>query len=385
MKFLADFLPIWLHDLLAPLVDDPFTRPPEPYRECHACGPRADVGTGLGKLPWRKLPPSWSLNSLWIPSGASRFSIGIFLVPAENLQVYLNCPWTPSIHWNTGITLYPLNAYTLRDLAVIVLADIRQQIALRGVTVTDARSWSGLFTAARNLLPAGVSMQADVNNNAPPPEPYLWQRSWPLGHLIDMAAVCQGHRVTFRGAAGIHTIHVVAPGSPRDALWRQHRDMQDDPLKCAVAEAYGVTSNYGRIGQVAVTFPIAEYVGDGITVIPTHERIPVAKTVNPGAGKVLVKAAQLAWRDGGRIRNQADVDSVARHIANVIYRISCEPRYFISKSNFSDVPNEPTHLDDWVWIQLWDGQKPTIRVLIASLPPYCFPLEWPIGYPVLFE
>lgn len=385
MKFLADFLPIWLHDLLAPLVDDPFTRPPEPYRECNGCGTRADVGTGLGKLPWRKLPPSWSLNSLWIPSGASRFSIGIFLVPAENLQVYLNCPWTPSIHWNTGITLYPLNAYTLRDLAVIVLADIRQQIALQGVTVTDARSWSDLFTAAGNLLPAGVSMEADVNNNAPPPEPYLWQRSWPLGHLIDMAAVCQGHRVTFRGAAGIHTIHVVAPGSPRDALWRQHRDMQDDPLKCAVAEAYGVTSNYGRIGQVTVTFPIAEYVGDGITVIPTNERIPVAKTVNPGAGKVLVKAAQLAWRDGGQIRNQADVDSVAQHIANVIYQISCEPRYFISKSNFSDVPNEPTHLDDWVWIQLWDGQKPTIRVLIASLPPYCFPLEWPIGYPVLFE
>jgi len=385
IRFLDDFLPIWTHDLLAPFVDDAFTRPPEPYREHRAYGTKADVGTGLGKLPWRKLPPSWSLNSLWIPSGASRFAVGLFLVPAKNIETYLDRPWTCSQSWNVGLTLFPVNAYVYRNVALVLLADLRLQLCMKPVTVGHVSLWSEILQAAANALPANVTMEADVNNAAPPPDAIIWARTWPLGHLIDMAAICQGHRVTFRGAAGIHTFHIVGPGTARDIVWRQHRDMENDPAKCAIAEAYGLNSNFAKVGQVTVTFPIAEYGVDGITVVPTNERVPVLRTINPGDTHLLVKASQLAWRVAGDIRNMADLQNVAGHISNVIAALCHQPRYFIAKSNWSDVPNEPIHLDDWVWIQLWDGKKPTIRVLIASLPPHCFPLEWPIAYPILFE
>jgi len=47
-------------------------------------------------------------------------------------------------------------------------------------------------------------------------------------------------------------------------------------------------------------------------------------------------------------------------------------------------PTGPGRRDEWVMLPLWDGRQPTIRVLIASLPPHGSPAEWPIGYPVLF-
>ncbi|HPP54587.1 MAG TPA: hypothetical protein PK777_16660, partial [Thermoguttaceae bacterium] len=33
----------------------------------------------LPQLPWEDRPPQWILNSLWMPTGASRASMGLFL------------------------------------------------------------------------------------------------------------------------------------------------------------------------------------------------------------------------------------------------------------------------------------------------------------------
>ncbi|HOM18889.1 MAG TPA: hypothetical protein PLQ00_16275, partial [Thermoguttaceae bacterium] len=38
-----------------------------------------DPETGLPQMPWQYRPPQWILNSLWIPTGADRYSIGLFL------------------------------------------------------------------------------------------------------------------------------------------------------------------------------------------------------------------------------------------------------------------------------------------------------------------
>lgn len=251
----------------------------------HACRSRFEQNKGLG-LPivnWPAMPPP-RINTLWWPTGATRWAMGWFLATRKTRDAILKKvrPSSQSAGLNKaslGIgddldnsTDTPVNAIDMYllpprpiswtdedgndgDLWLIPLVDERyfwQFINVGDISVTTSTTWASLFSTLGTALGSTITVASSVESAYMKPDPTDFTRKYDnAALLLDAAAWSTGRRVVRRidGTVRVES-RSIADTILRDNLdkkWRQlsggdFSDMGgDQPAK--------VTVTYRKIKQ----------------------------------------------------------------------------------------------------------------------------------------
>jgi hypothetical protein len=167
---------------------------------------------GLPVFNWIKRPPRWRINSLWWPTGASRFSIGLFLTTlagANAIKTAVGSNGSGTLALNDGsrsisVTMYllpprPIGAVgTDNPVVIIPLVDQRYywQFAHMGQSrFSPSSAWADVRAAITANLGAAVSA-SDPAAGYQAPDWSEWTRFYEnAGLALDAYAATVGQRL----------------------------------------------------------------------------------------------------------------------------------------------------------------------------------------------
>lgn len=370
----------------------------------------SDPEVGLPLMPWQDRPPLWVLNSLWVPTGASRCSVGLFLSdqqqspgasvdfqvhsegdhPRWKLYVLAQWPFTVGQNNQSWLTLLVDRRYFDRDQAVV----LPREKTLRPDDLL-AQDLIDALPQRERIRPADLSRLADAG----PLNAYVWLQQWPAGVVLDALAALARLRVLY----DLETEQYLLQSAQEAA------DALQDNLLAVEPIAHFLPTPAPKVEKVTVSFPIAVRQGYKLQESgPTYfldtlhpRRLRQSQEISlgdPGSGRTITawtscpllyeavasgvppapdRAADYVY--GDQILNGDAVDAVLERIRGYYLDWVHNARIY----HFSlplTARWTPTGFDDYLWISYDQrGQQYYPKQIVSSLPPDCFPTQWPFG------
>lgn len=338
-----------------------------------------DPEVSLPSYPWAMRPPQWRINSLWIPTGASRSAIGLFLCP-ERLDrgqaVELTLPLAEGQTWTIHLEVLACLPCTVppasptaadRGSYLVVLVDRRYRERHMMAAIYATAYWAGIQAA----LPMADRIEGSAV--APlPPEPWLWHRHLPAGAALDALAAATGRRVVYDPSTDQYRLqtHDEAVGA-----FDRNRQMAID----SSISSFAFDAPLG-IGEVSVSFPRALLIREGVaTIHPEASRERRLRSLDGTEGWTAYCSLPVLYDTQGNVLNEGDIQAAATAIAN--YYDQWRNRAYQYHTAIPPTSRwELCGFDDYLWL-CWDqhGRRYYPKALVSSLPPECLPVDWPWG------
>lgn len=356
-KFLSHFLP--LYD--ACIHGDPQSW--QSARLNSAAGHKTAVGIDVPKYP---APPAPRLNTLYWPTGASRWARGYFLVTGDNLSGAANSPITfhfintgPGGSWDCNLyALSPrpisgLGGTTSRDLWLVPVVDGRyywQFLDTGEMTCAPGTTWSTVLSYLGTRL--GVTIVGSAPNAAygvPDPEE-LSRKYLNAAVLLDAVAHSLGARIVRSPSTGIVSLMTFGESLIYHAL---------NAATAAPGVIAGGTIGLGAAPQY-VTTVFRKYkdhrpYGDGSTYSVSNAQSATTMPIMAGTRKVVLSTCYANFTAGsGTPDNGAALNSLAAKIA-ADYFLSLTQRHDFTV--WGHMPWNPTAFDDHI---LWAFAAPGV-------------------------
>lgn len=171
--------------------------------------PRSDAYVGLPRLNYTP-PPPLRVNSLWIPTGATRWAQGLFLTNSSTLakiNTALDSDGKGTLEFESGHTyiMYPMPPYLLNvgttdDLYLLPLVDQRyfwQYQDTGPLALTDSTTWADILSALSTLLGTTIATSTIESAYGQPAVTAMTRRYENIATMLDAVAACLGMRVVF--------------------------------------------------------------------------------------------------------------------------------------------------------------------------------------------
>ena len=322
----------------------------------------------MGRYNWPAPPPP-RLNTLWVPTGATRWSVGLFLAPYETIQAlsgtqsgtlkmgdlsFTLCPLTPR----------PLTAYEGDDgkkqVYLLPLVDRRywwQFIGMGDFTLTPGTTtWADVLTQIGTQIGMTLAPPATVDSGYGFPDPVELDRLHEnCAAVLDATAASIGLRVVYDPAADTVALHSAA--SCRSDLLANVATSRK-PLYAAGGDT---TSLHGAIpAAVRVVFPRYQNQHPQINgAIYSRTKGPTGVTATQPAGSefVIFDTAQADYTvsTSSTPDNDSTLSSLVDLIAASYYDWRKEGTYDLTLRGIA--PWTLTGHDNWV-LYAW-GHQPT--------------------------
>lgn len=339
-----------------------------------------DSEVSLPGYPWSMRPPQWKINSLWIPTGAGRSAIGLFLCPQRldrGTPVELTLPLADEQTWTIPLEVLVSLPFTVpppqptaadRGSFLAVLVDRRYRERHAMARIDASHYWAGIQAA----LP--MSDRIEGSAAAPlPPEPWLWQRHLPAGVALDALAAATGRRVVYDLSADRYRLQ-----SHDDAVAAFDRNRQM-AIDTSIA-SFAFDAPMG-IGELSVSFPRALLIREGVaTLHPEAARDRRLRALDGAAGWTAYCSLPVLYDTQGNVLNEGDIQAAATAIAN--YYDQWRNRAYQYHASLPPTARwELCGFDDYLWLS-WDQDRRGRyfpKAIVSSLPPECLPIDWPWG------
>lgn len=313
--------------------------------------------------------PRWKINSLWWPTGASRWSVGLFLTDSTGLASILSSVGSGgsgqlklsdgrSVAINATMHLLPPRQLTGTESGnrayLLPLVDERYlwrwKPTTTSFTFTESSTWANVFTALGTAL--GVSVSHDtVHADYVRPDPVeLSRRAENAAILLDAVAESVGQRVVRRLNGTVESRNWSTAGSTLDAN-------EGRSTHVPFAGHVGRDAAAARPSEVKVVFAKSKgsvpYV-DGDVHVVTEAASSHTSLATVSATKVLYSTALADFSsEGASPDNASAINSLATRIA-ADYYAGLARRYDRSFIGLADWT--PCGFDDWIWYHL--GSQP---------------------------
>jgi len=347
-------------------------------------GHRTGVDLDLPRYP---PPPTPRINTLYWPTGASRWARGYFLVKGDNLIAGLAfaTPFTlnvtntgPGGSWDCGLYVLsprPLSGaggFTAEDLWLIPVVDERyfwQFTDVRNLTTTADNTWSQLLAYLGVQLDVFIVGDAPVSAYHRPDPEELSRKYVNAAAVLDAVAHSVGARIVRSPSTGVVTLMTFA----QSAIIHDQNSLD---------VAHGVIAGGelmpGPVPQT-VTTVFRKYrehhpYGNGECYSVETAQTATSMPIVPLARKVILTTCYADFTSGsGTPDNAFAVNSLAAKIA-ADYYLSLTQRHDVTI--WGSVPWQPTAFDDHI---LWAFGAPgeyehQVQTRIQS-PPYNMAVE----------
>lgn len=301
-----------------------------------------------------KMPPRLVLNTLWYPTGATRWGCGLFVVGNEHKDT--NVGGACSIVVNDDLTFRNWWIVQFRELtpelSLMVVADDRyrwQYASYSQWPMDETTTWADVFT--RLEIDLGVSI-GFAGTDYLKPDPVEFQRHYGrAADVLEAAALSIGQRVVlnFNGSVSLQTAAVSAA---------EARAYRSTPTKGGRSASNPIIAGYRTRNpsvpaQVAVVYPFeqsgtAEGAGECYRIAYNATDFDYEGKTVAGADKQFTASLRAENRlKTGSPENQADLDRLACRLARDFYRWSAATLYDELRPGVETHP--PIGSDDFVW------------------------------------
>ena len=330
------------------LPDTQFFASPQVFQHEGRQRPRGNAAYKVG-LP----TPNWSamprpkLNTLWWPTGASRFAIGLFVAEGFRLREILTTIANEGRDYQdlviademsdergVRVPMWMLPPWEIqsagRDEALYVLPLVDQRyfwqfIDVGGITVTSATSWEGLLSSLRNQLYAELDFSPPFSWDDYPaaygqPDPAELTRKYEnFAGYLDAVAFCLGQRVIADFDGSINLVTWTTSDARRQTNFDRLTQRTYGDL--TVAGSYVNEVHFHRRGkfprQMRVVFPRSSG-GDVYEItVPGSDFLP-EEAFTFQATKTFYNTA-IATGSSGAPTNQTQLEDLTRQIARDYY------------------------------------------------------------------
>lgn len=317
---------------------------------------------GLPTFNWHLRPPRWRLNSLWWPTGASRFAIGLFLTDLTGAnaiqQAITNAGGAGTLEMSDGsrtlsVTMYalpmrPLGAIDGSNPVVLLpLVDARyfwHGMRVGSTTLSPTSTWSDVASLLTATVGAGATMPTPADYPAPDWSEFARYHESAALALDGYAATVGQRFVAFLSGGYAFQTH----GSANAIAGSNVQTAQK------IAGGACLTVPAVAPGQVAVVFPRRQggvAYGSGRADVVSVPASTFGFSDSAPGGAVIHSTFQANYSArGGTADNAAALSTVANAIARDFYGWRRQ-QYSVSvpgiASNWI-----VTGFDDYLWFQL---------------------------------
>lgn len=332
---------------------------------------------GLGTPNWPD-PPRIKLNTLWWPTGASRWARGLFLADGDSLAAIegnLDANGEATLVMQEEGSAYATGLATSMHLLpprplnnpsgglggwLLPLVDARWWWQYRDVelVVESDSTWADVFAALMAGLGLDSITVSDVPSGYAKPDPVELTRRWEnAAGLLDACAASVGMRVT-RQLDG--TVEVLSATAAADLLERQASGRFEGRTGLEFL-AGGFSTRRTLPEKVRVVMPIYE-VDCTVHHLEESASTYTADPTVPGTFKTVhtTAPAVITATDMGNTTNSHDLTGLAQRIATDFYAWAVAP-YDASAAGI--LPWKSVGTDDWVWWHFGHQHR-------AGLPPH---------------